>query len=97
MCCKSTFSAIPISFKLASLHNRRAFFRRAKAIKPEAGANASAKRVRRAIKGNVWGGMQKNNGMWMAVVFSKSFPSRLSALLTHFALAFALLQKREKK
>ena len=26
------------------------FFRRAKAIKPEAGANASAKRVRRAIK-----------------------------------------------
>ena len=31
-----------------------------------------------------------------AVVFSASSPSRLSALLTHLALAFAVLQKREK-
>ena len=45
------------------------------AIKPEAGANASAKRVRRAIKEY----MQKQTMVCgQAVVFSASSPSRLS-------------------
>ena len=63
------------------------FFRRAKAIKPEAGANASAKRVRRAIKGYVWGGMPKSNGTWTGRCFFCVFPV---ALVWRFSLTSRL-------
>ena len=53
------------------------------AIKPEAGANASAKRVRRAIKEY----MQKNDGMWTGRCFFCVFPV---ALVWRFSLTSRL-------
>ena len=83
-----SFSAIPISSQLASLHNRRAFFKR---------ANASVKRVRRAIKGYVWGGMQKNNVCEQAVVFSASSLSRLSGASHSLRACLRSPAKTQKK
>ena len=50
----------------------------------------------RALRGMSGAECKKTMLCGQAVVFSASFPSRLSVLLTHLALAFAVLQKREK-
>ena len=86
LCCKSLFQ--PFAYQanwLACIIGVR--FSGERRQKPEAGANASENRVRRAIKGYVWGGMPKSNGMWTGRCFFCVFPV---ALVWRFSLTSRL-------